>query len=93
MSQKRLATLQAQNAALKAELANLQSLDEARTQAAAQASQAAAHLPAVIGGQQSAAAASSADAAELAAAQSEDKVRNYLELVVLHFAFHVLIAG
>jgi hypothetical protein len=30
MSQKRLATLQAQNAALKAELANLQSLDAAR---------------------------------------------------------------
>ena len=72
MSQKRLATLQAQNAALKAELANLQSLDAARTQAAAQAS--AAHLPAVIGGQQSASAASGADAAELAAAQSEDKV-------------------
>lgn len=80
MSQKRLATLQAQNAALKAELANLQSLDAARTQASA------VPLPAVIGGQQAQSAATSssgADATELAAAQSEDKVRfAALELIM-----------
>jgi hypothetical protein len=79
MSQKRLATLQAQNAALKAELANLQSLDAARTQASA------APLPAVIGGQQAqsaaAVASSGADDAELAAAQSEDKVRPNLPCI------------